>query len=364
MDQNPVPAGEAPATRRRTVPIPVVIMPRPAVPGLVWAYRFDEAGRGQRLADDQPIDLALPGEGFRWLHLNLVDRRACHWLANHPALPPAAREIMTSADHHQRVLVADGMLMAVLHDFRRDLDRSSSRTACLHLVLADRFLLSGRQQPLQAADATRRAIEAGQLAGGGPVALLEAIVSGVADAAAEVAAAQIRDLEAIEDAVLGDRRNADPGRLAAIRRRSVHLHRQLGGLRALFHRIEREPPGRLPPPLIETAARIAQRLDALDGDIVAIQQQARLLQDEINSRIASRVNRHLYILSVITALFLPPSVIAGIFGMNLGGLPLTESPSGFLVGMLLIAASPVLVYLVLWLVRRAPSLEDPGPAPG
>ena len=217
-----MPAGEAPATRRRTVPIPVVITPRPAVPGLVWAYRFDEAGRGQRLADDQPIDLALPGEGFRWLHLNLVDRRACHWLANHPALPPAAREI---------------------------------------------------------------------------------------------------------------------------------------------HRIEREPPGRLPPPLIETAARIAQRLDALDGDIVAIQQQARLLQDEINSRIA-RVNRHLYILSVITALFLPPSVIAGIFGMNLGGLPLTGSPSGFLVGMLLIAASPVPVYLVLWLVRRAPSLEDPGPAPG
>ena len=36
----------------------------------------------------------------------------------------------------------------------------------------------------------------------------------------------------------------------------------------------------------------------------------------MNSRIASRVSRHLYILSVITALFLPPGVIAGIFGMN------------------------------------------------
>ncbi len=73
------------------------------------------------------------------------------------------------------------------------------------------------------------------------------------------------------------------------------------------------------------------------------------MQDEINSKIASRVNRLLYILSVITALFLPPSVVAGIFGMNLVGLPLTENPSGFLVVMLLIAASPFLVYLVLWL---------------
>ncbi len=54
-------------------------------------------------------------------------------------------------------------------------------------------------------------------------------------------------------------------------------------------------------------------------------------------------------LSVITSLFLPPGVTAGIFGMNLAGLPFIDSPSGFLVAMLLIAASPALVYLALWL---------------
>lgn len=156
MDPNPVPVGEARGARAPSAPIPVVV--RPAVPGLVWAHRFDEAGRGERLADEQPIDLALPGEGFRWLHLNLVDRRACHWLASQAALPPTARAIMTSSDHHQRVVVADGMLLAVLQDFRRGLDRNSTKTACLLLVLADRFLLSGRQQPLQAADSARRAI--------------------------------------------------------------------------------------------------------------------------------------------------------------------------------------------------------------
>jgi hypothetical protein len=35
--------------------------------------------------------------------------------------------------------------------------------------------------------------------------------------------------------------------------------------------------------------------------------------------------------------------------MNLVGRPLTENPSGFLVAMRLIAASPLLVNLVLWL---------------
>jgi zinc transporter len=81
------------------------------------------------MADDEPIDLAQPGEGFRWLHVNLVDQRACQWIATHPVLPPAAREMMTTSDHHQRVVVADGLLAAVFYDFGRRLDRDSSGTA-------------------------------------------------------------------------------------------------------------------------------------------------------------------------------------------------------------------------------------------
>jgi magnesium transporter/zinc transporter len=197
---------------------------------------------------------------------------------------------------------------------------------------------------VQAVDSTRRAIEAGLLTCG-PAALLEAILSGVADAVAEVMAAQVQDLDEIEDDLLACRGTEDSRKLAVIRLRGVHLHRQLSGLRVMFHRIERESTDRLPQILIDAAARIAQRLDALDSDVVSIQQQARLLQDESGARLASQINRQLYVLSLIAALFLPPSVVAGIFGMNVGGLPMIESPYGFVIAMLLLAVSPVLVYL-------------------
>jgi zinc transporter len=295
------------------------------VPGLVWAYRFDEEGHGQRLADGEPIDLTQPGEGFRWLHLNLVDQRACKWIATHPGLPPAAREMMTISDHHHRVLVTDGLLAAVFYDFERSLHQTSAGVARLHVVLGDRFLLSARHQPVQAADSARRAVEEGLLTRG-PAELLETIITGVVDTAAEVTATQSQDLDAIEDSLLGGRGTNDSGKLAAARRRIVHLHRQLGGLRAIFRRIEGESSDRLPQTLLDTAARIAQHLDSLDSDVLALQQQARLLQDEISSKLAERINRQLYLLSVIAARFLPPSVVAGIFCMNVGGLPLLESP--------------------------------------
>ena len=52
-------------------------------------------------------------------------------------------------------------------------------------------------------------------------------------------------------------------------------------------------------------------------------------------------------LSVVTALLLPPTLVVGVFGMNMGNLPLIHSPHGFGVAMLLCLASSVFVYVLL-----------------
>ncbi|TGW06358.1 magnesium transporter CorA, partial [Mesorhizobium sp. M2D.F.Ca.ET.145.01.1.1] len=36
-----------------------------------------------------------------------------------------------------------------------------------------------------------------------------------------------------------------------------------------------------------------------------------------------------YVLSVMTAVLLPMTIISGLFGMNVGGLPLVNTPLGF-----------------------------------
>ncbi len=55
-----------------------------------------------------------------------------------------------------------------------------------------------------------------------------------------------------------------------------------------------------------TSGRLAQRLDSLDQEIVAIQERARLLQDEIAAKVAAETNRHLFVLTILTAVLLHP----------------------------------------------------------
>jgi Mg2+ and Co2+ transporter CorA len=64
---------------------------------------------------------------------------------------------------------------------------------------------------------------------------------------------------------------------------------------------------------------LGQRLDWLDTEIVALRDRSHLLQEEITLKTAEQTNRKLQVLATVTTVFLPASLVAGIFGMNVEG---------------------------------------------
>jgi zinc transporter len=65
---------------------------------------------------------------------------------------------------------------------------------------------------------------------------------------------------------------------------------------------------------------------------------------------SEQTNRSLHVLAIVTTVFLPASLVAGIFGMNVGGLPLTQNIDGFLWAMVLTIAASLVVF---WLLKRS-----------
>src|SRR5262245_47335437 len=116
---------------------------------------------------------------------------------------------------------------------------------------------------------------------------------------------------------------------------TVRLHRQLGMLRAIIHRFEHDAGQSSNSVLRLQTEKMAQRLNWLDAEIVELRDRSRLLQEEITLKAAEQTNRNLHVLSTVTTIFLPASLLAGIFGMNVAGLPLVQDKSGFLWAMYL-----------------------------
>lgn len=315
------------------------------VPGLVWVFQVHEDGTAVPLDPDSEIE--NPHGGWLWLHFNLSDSRAVQWLANFSPLSEQAREVLLCEGDYQRLHSGDACIHGVLADFVQQLDRPSHEIGHLHFVMTERFLISGRRDRLQAVEALRRSLEAGRKLPS-VASMIDTIIENVADAIDDVAERLERDLDEIEELVLSEDVRDERQRLGRLRRTTVRLHRQLGSLRSLLLRLERNEPNALPSIRL-AASLLAQRLEGIDHEIIAMRDRARMLQEEALAKTADQTNERLHWLSIITALFLPPTLVTGFFGMNLKGMPFADSEIGGLTAFVLCMMSALGVY---WLIRR------------
>ncbi|WP_232629090.1 transporter [Methylobacterium sp. Leaf118] len=332
----------------------MLLCDEPSLPGLLWAMRFDGDGRGLPLAPGEPVPTPDTRKaGFVWLHFNLNDARLPILVAEGRLGSADLAAEALSADAHQRVAVAEAEVGGVVADLARAADGDRPRHGAaasgrLHFVMGRDTLVTGRRHPLRGPDLTHDAVTAGQRFVA-PAFLLEHLVGHVTAEMARMVAHRADELDEIEDHILDEPVHDESRRLGSIRREAVRLHRQLSGLRSVFHRLEAAEDEGLPDAVLAAAARLSQRLDGLDRDMLALAERSRLLQDELASQLARASNRQLHALSILTALFLPPTLVTGLFGMNTKGLPFADYEDGSILAMLLAGASALAVFA---LIRR------------
>lgn len=321
-----------------------------ALPGLVWAYGFDDEGHGRPL-DGEHITAALEAsEGWVWLHFNLADSRAREWIDTRAPLPDPARELLLDGDDHLCLTAEDDALLGVFADFRRELDHDTQDIARLKFALHRRLLVTGRRAALHSVDEVRRALVHGKAFETGE-ALLEQIFDNFASQVAAMARELAGRLEAVEDRVVDDRVDPDDLKVGPIRRMALRLGRQIGALRLHFAALVDNPERDLPDDVFAMTERVSLRLASLARDVEAIQERARIVQEEVSAKSAEMMNRQLSTLSVLTALFLPATFVTGAFGMNTKGLLFGEDEMGFWWALTLCIAGSGIVYLILRRLR-------------
>jgi zinc transporter len=79
----------------------------------------------------------------------------------------------------------------------------------------------------------------------------------------------------------------------------------------------------------------------------------QFLLEELRAQVEEDTNRNLYILTMFSVTFLPATLIASIWGMNVGGIPFGGSPNGFWVVAGLIAAIFALVAIFVFRFRSS-----------
>jgi zinc transporter len=303
-----------------------VTMQETLAPGLLCGFHVAASGESQPLSDLSIVGAAA--DGWCWLHINLADQRARGWLASLPGLARLDLDFLLSTDDIQQLVATDDSIRGLIFDTIYTFDGRSEDFGFLRFIMTDRLLVTGRRQAMQAAEMVRRQIEGGRRFAA-PAELVKVIVEEIAYAIDGIVENLADEIDSIEDAILKDRVDDERKRLGRARLMTVSIHRRLNGLRSLFRRIAVDQSAAMAHRLHKDAGHFVQRFDEIDHDVVELRDRARLLQDEITLKLAEQTNRNLHILSIVTTLLLPPTLLTGLFGMNVEGLPFAGSPTGF-----------------------------------
>ena len=314
--------------------------------GLLWAYRFRPGHAPEAIEPDGLSDGYSADEGWVWLHFSLTDKLARSFIGGLPVLPEPARSFLIGPDERLGLESTQVALFGVLADFERELDRTTTDLGRLRFAATARLLVSGRRHPLRSVEEIHRELGAGT-GFDHPGQLIEALVERFCDGVARLSATLTDQLDDIEDSIVSGQVEQERAKLIPLRRVAVRVHRQLASLTSIFREWAERAEDENALQLEIGAARLARRMASLDQDVLGVQDRARLFQDEVAARLAEETNRSLRALSVMTAVLLPGSLISGIFGMNVGGLPFLEKNGGFWVVLALGAVATTLFYLIL-----------------
>ena len=313
-----------------------------------FAYALSGPRAGAPLRDDAAIAAALQEPDLAWLHMQADAAASAAWVERHLGyLDRPVREALLADETRPRALPIDGGLMLILRGINTNPGADPEDMVSLRLWVDPARIVSLSRRPVASvADlATEAAAGTGpDRAGAFLCRLLERIDFRIER---EIGSLE-EETDALEEGVAREPSPDIRERIGEARAQVVDFRRyiapQRDALSALaamrfdwLTKSDRRS-------LHEAHDRMVRHVEELD----ATRDRLVVVRDELQNAQAERLNRNIYVLSVLSAVFLPLTFLTGMMGINLAGMPGAEWPGAFwaFAGLL------VLVVLVQVLILR------------
>lgn len=315
--------------------------------GLVWGYLFSpgqpagpvDCEAAARILDDPSAQ--KDADTFLWLHFSLSNAAAERWIRQHLFLPESFHAGLTDTSGGTRVEQDGESLIAIIHDVLFDFRFDASEVSTVCLCVTPRVMVSARPRPVRSLDRLRAAIKAGETFSS-PADLLAHLLQDQASVLVDIVRQATTRVDAIEDKLLSHRVSVSRAELSALRRMLVRLQRLLAPEPASLFRLLSRPPEWIDERDLQDLRQSAEEFSTAVADSAALVERIKLLQEELAAVINEQNNRILFLLTLATVLAVPVNLIAGMFGMNVGGIPLAGHRHGFAVIVSVVVALTLL----------------------
>jgi zinc transporter len=156
-------------------------------------------------------------------------------------------------------------------------------------------------------------------------------------------------IDDIEEEIIENGDSSIREAISAVRKEAIILHRHIAPQRAVVQQITLTQFSWLQDIHRRYFMEVDNNLTRHLEDLNAIRERAQIVKDELMNISSERLNKNMYIMSIITSIFLPLGFLTGLLGINVGGIPGTEDASAF---WIIVGILTVIVAIQLFIFRK------------
>lgn len=318
--------------------------------GLVHAFVLDGKGGARPIGREQLAGLELAALESLWLHWDRSHPQTQTWLRSDSGLSEFACDLLLEENTRPRVLpLPEHELLLFLRGVNLNPGAEPEDMVSVRIFADARRVISLRLRPLRATEDLIEDLAAGK----GPKTSSELILN-LAHYLTDKVEALVGDLsEQVDDQEerfdSDERLTAEHGQLLLIRRRAASLRRFLAPQRDIYAQLTRNQQPWFVADDTDYWNELNNRLTRYLEELDLSRERVSLVLEAENRRMDERMNRIMYRFGIITGVFLPMSFLTGLLGINVGGIPGSQSPYGFLIACSIMLAVALGQW---WLFRR------------
>ncbi len=306
-------------------------------PWILHARSIDGKGSGAVLSGDD-ITAQLRSDALAWVHLDANHPETRQWLREQVAyLDDLILDALLVEETRPRLLEhKDGVLLILrgvnLNESSDPEDMVSIRLWCD----AHRIISMGKRKLKAVSDICDSLQEGVGPKNNGD--FLVCLISRLSERMEPTLAALDDATDAIEEKIIESPDASERQPIIDIRKRAILLRRYISPQREAITQLEESGMQWLESEHLRHLREQQNRLLRYVEDLDAIRERAQIVKDELANALADRLNRNMYVLSVVAAIFLPLGFLTGLLGINVPGIPGAEYAQAFWVfsGMLLL----------------------------
>ena len=263
--------------------------------------------------------------------------------------PLAVEDCVSTIIHSPKVDDFGEYVFIVVHGFNHAVESKVVETAELAVFLGANFVVSNYNLPLYSVESVKHSVESNsRVMKKGADFLAHTLIDALIDNVMPTIDRMTEIAEDIEEQVVKNPQQPTLEAILKLKRSATHLHRVMAPQREVLNRISRGDFR-----VVREDAKIFYR-DIYDH-IVRIEDLNQTVRDMTDntlatylSSVANRQNEVMKVLSMVAAIFLPLTLVVGIYGMNFENMPELKSPWGYYAVLGFIGTVIIIVMWLFW----------------